>query len=310
MWENEKVTFLIDRESGENRLDTVITNQLSSLSRSAVQKLIVQGNVLLGDQVIKSKNHKVEVGDCITVTLPKPNLIEIKAENIPLEILYEDDFLLVVNKPKGMVVHPGVGNYTGTLVNGLLNHTDKLSSINGELRPGIVHRIDKDTSGLLIIAKTDEAHIKLADELKEHKTLRKYVALVHNGFSEEEGTINMSIGRDPKNRLKYCVTNVNSREAVTHYRVMERLGQYTLIEAKLETGRTHQIRVHMSYINHALYGDSLYGNRKEVIHCNGQMLHARTIGFNHPVTGEYMEFEKEPPKEFTDIVEKIRKNQK
>lgn len=306
MSENEKATFLVDKELKDNRLDIVITNNLNSLSRSAVQKLIKEGNVCIGDKVIREKNHKVNLSDLITVSIPVPNSIEIKPENIPLEIIYEDDFLLVVNKPKGMVVHPAIGNYSNTLVNALLYHTENLSDINGKLRPGIVHRIDKDTSGLLMVAKTNEVHISLAKQLKEHSTNRKYMALVHNGFKEEEGVINKPIGRDPKNRLKRTVTDINSKEAVTYYKVLERLGKFTLIEAKLKTGRTHQIRVHMSYINHALVGDSLYGNKKETINCNGQMLHARLIGFKHPITAEYMEFENEPPKEFLNIINRVR----
>ncbi|MEG0662825.1 MAG: RluA family pseudouridine synthase, partial [Anaerovoracaceae bacterium] len=240
-------------------------------------------------------------------TLP-PNLEpDIVPEDIPIEIVYEDDQVLVINKRKGMVVHPAPGNYTGTVVNGIMHHCkDSLSSINGVKRPGIVHRIDKDTTGLLMIAKTDKAHQSLAAQLEKHTITRGYQAIVYHNLKEDTGKIDLPIGRDPKNRLRMAVVDTGGKRAVTNYRVLERLGKYTLIEARLETGRTHQIRVHLSRLKHPLLGDSTYGPEKNPYGIKGQLLHAYLLGFEHPTTGEYLEFKAELPEEFTKVLEKMR----
>lgn len=309
MAELEKYNLIIDAESEGERIDSYIASSLDGPSRSFVQKLIEKGNVLLNGEVISSKKEKLKEGDEIEITLPEPEVLEILPEDIPLDIVYEDEDVLVVNKARGMVVHPAVGNYTGTLVNAIMHHCgDRLSSINGVVRPGIVHRIDKDTSGLLMIAKNDKAHESLSEQLAEHSITRKYVALVHHNITSDEGTIDEPIGRDPKNRLRQAVTTQNSKRAVTHYKVLERFGNYTLVECQLETGRTHQIRVHMAYIKHPLVGDMVYGPKKSKFKVEGQMLHAKVIGFVHPRTGEYMEFDSELPEYFTDVLEKVRKN--
>lgn len=297
----------ITEEHQGTRIDLVLSLALPETSRSFLQKLITNGAVSIDGEVCKSKKLKVEAGQEVTIVVPEPEQLNIEAENIPLEIVYEDDDVLVVNKPKGMVVHPAVGNYSGTLVNAIMYHCgDSLSSINGVIRPGIVHRIDKDTSGLLMIAKNDTAHNSLAAQLAEHSITRAYQAIVYNNFSDDEGTVDAPIGRDPKNRLRQAVTQQNSKRAVTHYKVLERLGKFTHIEARLETGRTHQIRVHMSYIKHPLLGDFVYGPEKNPYGVQGQMLHAKILGFVHPTTGEYMEFESELPDEFRKTLEKMR----
>ena len=245
--------------------------------------------------------------------MPEPEALDVKAEDIPLEIVYEDDDVAVINKPRGMVVHPGPGNYSGTLVNAIMHHMgDSLSSINGVIRPGIVHRIDKDTSGLLMIAKNDKAHESLAAQLAEHSVTREYTALCYDNIKEEEITIDEPIGRDPKNRLRNAVRGASAKDAITHIKVTERFGKYTLVKAILETGRTHQIRVHMAYIHHPLVGDELYGFRKqsdkvEGVKVSGQLLHAGTLGFVHPSTGEYMEFHSDLPEIFETVLEKLRK---
>lgn len=299
--------FIIEKEMIGTRLDMVLSLALEEASRSSLQKLIEGGQVSVNEEICKVKKYKVKQGDSIKVTLPEPEMLDVVPENIPIEIVYEDEDVLVVNKPKGMVVHPAVGNYTGTLVNAVLYHCDNLSSINGVIRPGIVHRIDKDTSGLLMIAKNDMAHKSLAVQLAEHTITRAYHAIVYSNFTHEEGTINQPIGRDPKNRLRQAVTSLNSKEAVTHYKVLERFGNFTYIEARLETGRTHQIRVHMAYINHPLLGDLVYGPKKIVMGIETQMLHAKVLGFKHPRTGEYMEFHSELPEEFSTVLKKLRK---
>jgi len=297
----------ITEEHQGTRIDLVLSLALPETSRSFLQKLITNGAVSIDGEVCKSKKLKVEAGQEVTIVVPEPEQLNIEAENIPLEIVYEDDDVLVVNKPKGMVVHPAVGNYSGTLVNAIMYHCgDSLSSINGVIRPGIVHRIDKDTSGLLMIAKNDTAHNSLAAQLAEHSITRAYQAIVYNNFSDDEGTVDAPIGRDPKNRLRQAVTQQNSKRAVTHYKVLERLGKFTHIEARLETGRTHQIRVHMSYIKHPLLGDFVYGPEKNPYGVQGQMLHAKILGFVHPTTGEYMEFESDLPEEFRKTLEKMR----
>ncbi len=308
MKESQTYTFLTDEENKSTRLDLVLSLQLREVSRSFIQKLIEQGQVKVNGQVCTSKKYKTETGDRVEITIPEPQELKAEAENIPLDIVYEDDDLLVVNKSRGMVVHPAAGNESGTLVNAVMYHCgDRLSSINGVIRPGIVHRIDKDTSGLLVIAKNDAAHESLSRQLEQHTITRRYEALVFNNFAEDEGTVDAPIGRDPNNRLRQAVTVQNSKRAVTHWRVLERFGKYTLIEAKLETGRTHQIRVHMAYIKHPLVGDFVYGPRKQPFNVEGQLLHAKILGFVHPRTGEYMEFERPRPEIFERVLEKLRR---
>lgn len=303
----EKYNLIIEPEAVGERIDSYIAASLDGPSRSFVQKLIERGNVLLNGEVLTSKKEKLKASDEIEITLPEPEKLEVLAEDIPLNIIYEDDDVLIVNKPRGMVVHPAVGNYTGTLVNAIMHHCgERLSSINGVIRPGIVHRIDKDTSGLLMIAKNDMAHESLSKQLSEHSITRKYVALVYNNITVDSGTIDEPIGRDPKNRLRQAVTAQNSKRAVTHYKVLERFGSYTLVECQLETGRTHQIRVHMAYIKHPLLGDMVYGPKKSKFKIEGQMLHAKVIGFVHPRTGEYMEFDSELPDYFVEVLRKVR----
>jgi len=297
----ELITFRINEDQEGQRIDSVLSSLMEDVSRSYVQKLIEEGFVS-----VKKKNAKLKAGQEITVRLPNPKAIEALPEEIPLDIVYEDDDLIVVNKPKGMVVHPGAGNENGTLVNALLFHCNTLSKINGNFRPGIVHRIDKDTSGLLVCAKSDLAHKALSQQLETHSMTRRYIGVCFFGFKEDEGTIDAPIGRDPKNRLKMAIVE-DGRRAVTHYRVLERFEGFTLIEARLETGRTHQIRVHMASKNRPLLGDVVYGPAKQAFGLTGQMLHAKTLGFIHPRTGQYLEFCVDPPKEFTDILEKLRK---
>jgi 23S rRNA pseudouridine1911/1915/1917 synthase len=296
------------------RLDAYIASK-SELSRSAATKLIENGCVLVNQKEI-TKKYVVRVDDTIEITLPELKPSEVVPQQIPLDIVYEDEHLLVINKPSGMVVHPAAGNYEGTLVNALLYYCkDELSGINGEQRPGIVHRIDKDTSGLLVVAKNDEAHKGLSSQLSEHKIVREYHALVNGGFSSDEGVINLPIGRNPNDRKKMAVikdSRVKSREAITHYRVLERFGRITYLALQLETGRTHQIRVHMSHKGHALLGDTVYGGgntafeKKHSALLSGQCLHAKKLSFTHPITKEEMTFECELPKEFSSLLEILR----
>ncbi|MCR5636427.1 MAG: RluA family pseudouridine synthase [Clostridiales bacterium] len=301
----EIIEFKITENSGGERIDKSVSEN-TELSRSAAQKLIEQNAVLVNDAPVKS-NYKVKLNDMVKVNVPEPKNIETTPENIPLEIIYEDDWLLVVNKPKGMVVHPAAGNYSGTLVNALLYHCkDSLSGINGEIRPGIVHRIDKNTSGLLIVAKNDAAHIKLAQQIKEHSFTREYEAVVHGTFKSEKGTVNLPIGRHGTDRKKMAVTNKNSRNAVTHYEVIKQYEKYTHIRLKLETGRTHQIRVHMAYLGHPVAGDDVYGKKNTDKELCGQCLHAKKIGFVHPKTGEYMEFDSDLPEYFKNFLSKLK----
>lgn len=287
-------------------MDSVLSLLLTEASRSYLVKLIEQGRLTVNGKIETSKKYKVKTGDLIVLDMPEPEVLKVEAEDIPLDIVYEDDDLLVVNKPRGMVVHPAQGNYTGTLVNALMYHCkDRLSSINGVIRPGIVHRIDKDTSGLLMIAKNDRAHESLSEQLRVHSINRRYVALVYDNIAKDEGTIDLPIGRDPRNRLKKKVNGENPKEAVTHYEVLERFGKYTLLRLRLETGRTHQIRVHMSYMKHPIVGDPLYGPQKQPSFLNGQLLHAQILGFVHPASGEYMEFKAELPNDFKDAMKKL-----
>lgn len=306
---NDKYIFSIDKEHQSTRLDLVLSLQFEEISRSFVQKLIESGNVKINGEICFVKKYKVNEGDEIEIDIPQPKELKIEAEDIPLDIVYEDDDVLVVDKPRGMVVHPAAGNENGTLVNAIMYHCgDRLSSINGVIRPGIVHRIDKDTSGLLVIAKNDSAHESLSRQLAEHTVTRRYEALLFDNLNEDEGTINEPLARDPSNRLRYAVVHgKNSKRAVTHWKVLKRFGRFTLIEARLETGRTHQIRVHMSYIKHPLVGDMLYGPRKQPFDVSGQLLHAKKLGFIHPKTGEYMEFESHRPEIFDRVLEKLEK---
>ncbi|NCC15489.1 MAG: RluA family pseudouridine synthase [Clostridia bacterium] len=302
----EYFTFGAEREDVGCRIDVFIAENMEIISRSGVQRLIEEGHVRLNGAAVKA-NYKLREKDVIDVEIPEAKTVEILPENIPLNILYEDKDVIVVNKPQGMVVHPAPGHTTGTLVNALLYHCgDELSGINGEKRPGIVHRIDKDTSGVLMIAKNDTAHQSLAEQLSEHSITRKYNAIVFNGFQEDEGTVDQPIGRNPLDRKKMAITQKHSRKAVTHYRVIERMGNFTLIEAQLETGRTHQIRVHLTFIGHPLLGDMVYGPKKQPFQLDGQALHARVLGFVHPTTGQYMEFEAPLPESFEKLLLRIK----
>ena len=293
-------------ENADNiRIDKFVTENADSLTRSAVQKLI-EGNNITVNGTFPSKNLKLKFGDEIIVNIPEPEPCEAMPENIPLDIVFEDDDLLVVNKPRDMVVHPATGNYSGTLVNALLYHCgDSLSGINGVLRPGIVHRIDKDTSGLLIVAKNDFSHNLLAEQIKEHSFTRKYQAVVVGNIKDDSGTINAPIGRHPTDRKKMAVTQKNSRNAVTHYKVIARYNGYTHVELTLETGRTHQIRVHMAYIGHPVAGDPVYGGKKYITKLNGQCLHAYYISFVHPRTNQTLSFSAPLPDYFKEFLKLI-----
>lgn len=302
----EKHEFILDSEDEGKRLDVFLADNLEDYSRSYLQKLIKEKRALINQEPGKNRTLLKE-GDEVTIEIPEPKPLEIKAENIPIEIVYEDEVLLVVNKPQGMVVHPGAGNYEGTLVNALMYHCQgKLSSINGIIRPGIVHRIDKDTSGLLMVAKTDQAHRSLQKQLKDRTVSRRYLLLVHGVMEEEKAVIDAPIGRSPNNPLKMAVVD-SGRFAKTHITVLERFEKYSLAEARLETGRTHQIRVHLQYIGHSLVGDPVYGPMKAHFSLKGQMLHAKTLGFIHPVTEKYMEFDSPVPDYFQKIISTLRK---
>lgn len=299
----EKLFFTI--EKGGERIDKYLSEQLEDMTRSHIQKLIKENMVRVNGMTVKS-NFKLSASDQIEVEIPELKEPDILPENIPLDILYEDQDILVVNKPKGMVVHPAPGHYTGTLVNAIMYHCkDNLSGINGVMRPGIVHRIDMDTTGSLLICKNNRAHQALAKQLKEHSITRKYHAIVHGRLKEDEGTIDKPIGRHPIDRKKMSVHCTNGREAVTHYRVLKRFQQFTYIECQLETGRTHQIRVHMSSIGHPILGDQVYGPAKCPYKLQGQTLHAKVLGITHPTTGEYMEFDAPLPDYFQGLLEKM-----
>lgn len=288
------------------RLDVFVA-AAADVTRSRAASLIEQGFVTVNGNTADKKT-KLKTGDSVCISIPKPTAYTAAAENIPLDIVYEDGELLVVNKPKGMVVHPAAGNYSGTLVNALMWHCgDSLSGINGIMRPGIIHRIDKNTSGLLIVAKNDNAHRKLAEQIKEHSFTREYEAVVYGNIKCESGTVNAPIGRHPVKRKQMAVTDKNAKNAVTHYTVLERLNGFTYVRLCLETGRTHQIRVHMAYIGHPVAGDDVYGPKKVIKSLNGQCLHARKIGFIHPTTGEYMEFSSPLPEYFTEFLKECRK---
>lgn len=301
-----EVVFEVSPNMEGERIDKCISSFLSSLSRSYIQKLIKEGNVFVNDVPVKA-NYKVKVEDGVRFVIPKSVEPDIPAQDIALDILYEDKDLLIVNKPKNMVVHPAPGHYEGTLVNAVLYHCQgELSGINGVMRPGIVHRIDKDTTGSLIICKNDEAHNAIAALLKTHDITRKYRAVVFGMVKEDEGTISAPIGRHPTDRKKMAVNEKNGKHAVTHYKVLERFNGYTYVECQLETGRTHQIRVHMASIGHPLLGDEVYTNRNAPFKLEGQVLHAMTIGFVHPSTGKYMEFEAPLPEYFTRLLDILK----
>ncbi|MBQ1171262.1 MAG: RluA family pseudouridine synthase [Lachnospiraceae bacterium] len=300
---DEIITFTASIEDEDERIDKALTNYFENISRSYVQKMIKDGNAYANDKVIKA-NYRLKEGDIIRCCIPPCTEPEIKPEDIPLDILYEDEDILIVNKPKDMVVHPSAGHYSHTLVNGLLFHCQgKLSGINGVFRPGIVHRIDKDTTGSLIVCKNETAHNCIAEQLKEHSITRKYRAIVYGNFDQTEGTIEAPIGRDEKDRKKMAVNYKNGKNAITHYRVLKQFQGYSYIECQLETGRTHQIRVHMTSIGHPLLGDTTYGARSSKFHLQGQCLHAMTIGFIHPSTKQYMEFEAPLPEYFLHLLD-------
>lgn len=303
--------FNIDSEAEGKRLDTFLSEKIEGYSRTYMQKLIEEEHCKVNGKSAKS-NLKLRNGDRVEASIPAPVPLAVEPEKIELDIVYEDSHIVVINKPQGMVVHPAHGNYTGTVVNALLEHCGSLSDyngltgINGVMRPGIVHRIDKDTSGIIVIAKTNEAHLSLSEQLKEHSISRKYTALLEGKLKDDTGTVETLIGRNPKDRKKMAVVHTNGKRAVTHYRVLERFDGYTLIEAVLETGRTHQIRVHMSHLGHPVVGDTVYGYKKQRFQTEGQQLHARVLGFIHPASGEYVEFEAPLPNYFEKILEILR----
>ena len=303
----EIYTFTPDDEQKNVRIDKFLSEQLPDQSRSYLQKLLKEGNVTVNEKPVKA-NYKVQLSDTVRLELPEPENPDILPEDIPLDILYEDEDVLIVNKPKGMVVHPAAGHYQGTLVNAVMAHCgDSLSGINGVMRPGIVHRIDKDTTGALLVCKNDIAHRDLAEQLKCHSIRRRYRAVVQGNLKEDEGTIEGPIGRHPTDRKKMAINHKNGKDAITHYKVLERFGEATYVECRLETGRTHQIRVHMASIGHPLLGDTVYGSSKNPYHLEGQALHAMILGFVHPRTGEYMEFTAPLPEYFVKLLTKLRK---
>lgn len=297
--------YIIEEENVGKRLDLFVSENEVDMSRSFVQGIIEKQQVKVNGQIKKS-NYKLRVGDQVQVELAEPVELQVEAEDIPLDIIYEDSDVIVINKPQDMVVHPAPGNYTGTLVNGLLYHCKDLSGINGVIRPGIVHRIDKDTSGVLVVAKNDKSHNSLAMQLKDHSMKRTYYAIVEGIVKEEEGTVRTNIGRHPVERIKMAVVK-DGKEAITNYKVLERFKSNTLVECRLATGRTHQIRVHMAHLHHPLIGDQVYGYKKQKFKLQGQALHAKNLGFIHPTTGEYMEFDSQLPEYFQDILDKLRK---
>lgn len=299
----QMVPVPIEQENA--RIDRCLAELLGELSRSYIQKLLKEGQVLVNGQAVKA-SYRVCLGDLISLDIPEAVEPKIQAEDMALDILYEDQDVILVNKPKGMVVHPAAGHYSGTLVNGLMAHCrDQLSGINGVMRPGIVHRIDRDTTGVLIVCKNDFAHSKVAAQLKEHSITRRYLAVVHGVIKEEEGTVDAPIGRHPTERKKMSINEKNGRPAVTHYQVLRRFGHYTYLECRLETGRTHQIRVHMASIGHPLLGDEVYGPHKCPFSLQGQTLHAAVFGFIHPRTGEYLEFTAPLPEYFEKLLKQL-----
>ena len=303
-----EITFHISEQNYNVRIDRFLAEQLPDISRSYIQKLIKEKQIYVNGQPVKA-NYKTGTQDEIKIHIPELTEPDIVPENIPLDILYEDHDILIVNKPKGMVVHPAAGHYSGTLVNALMYYCkDDLSGINGVMRPGIVHRIDMDTTGSLLVCKNDIAHQKMADQLKEHHIKRIYHAIVHGVIKEDEGTVDGPIGRHPIDQKKMSINYKNGKPAVTHYRVLQRFSNYTYVECQLETGRTHQIRVHMASIHHPLLGDSVYGPAKCPFKLQGQTLHAKILGIHHPVTGEYLEIDAPLPQYFSDLLIKLDKS--
>lgn len=304
--------IVVEEEDSSKRLDMYLVENVDNVTRSYIKNLIDEGNILVNGKVVKS-GYKVKENDEIDIDMPVVEDNKIVPENIPLDIIYEDEDIIIVNKPKGMVVHPANGNYTGTMVNSLMySHKGKLSDINGVIRPGIVHRIDKDTSGILVVAKNNDAHRKLSEQFKVHSIKRKYIALVKGIIKEENLDIDLPIGRSQKDRKKMAVTNKNSKNAVTHIKVLKRFyaSNVTLCEAELETGRTHQIRVHMAYIHHPLVGDEVYGKKDNNFKIEGQCLHAKYLGFIHPRTGKFVEFDSKLPDYFQNLLDKLEKKEK
>ena len=303
----EQREFVVEQETAGQRIDRFLSGEDTGLSRSALQALVADGHVLCNGRLV-AKSLKLKAGDTIVLEIPDAKPIEAVPQDIPLEIVYEDEHLLVVNKPKGMVVHPAPGNPDGTMVNALLWHcAGRLSGIGGAIRPGIVHRIDKDTSGLLVVAKTDAAHQALTEQMSVHSIHRVYHAVVYGNLKEDAGFVEAPIGRDPKDRKKMAVTQQNSKYAYTGWQVLERFGNFTYIACKLKTGRTHQIRVHMASIGHPLAGDAVYGPKNCIRSLNGQCLHAKELGFVHPATGEWMQFDSSLPDWFQDYLSRLRK---
>ena len=303
--------YIVDENDKKKRLDKFLQEKDLNITRSYIKTLIEEGYIKVNEEKVKS-GYSLKKDDIVDIVIKEDETCDINPENISLDIVYEDDDIIIVNKPKGMVVHPANGNYTGTLVNALMySHKDKLSSINGSIRPGIIHRIDKDTSGILVVAKNDEAHKKLSSIFKVHDIKREYIALVKGIVKEDRLDINLPIGRSAKDRKKMAVTNKNSREAITHIEVLERFyaSNVTLVKATLETGRTHQIRVHMSYMNHPIVGDEVYGKKDPKFKVTGQMLHAKLLGFKHPTTNEYVEFDSELPEYFKNILDVLEKKE-
>lgn len=306
------MNYIIEKEDASKRLDVFLSEKIEDATRSYIKTLIDDGKITVNLAKVKA-GYKLKIGDSIDVEIVEKKPENIVAEDIPLDIVYEDDDIIIVNKPKGMVVHPANGNYTGTMVNSLMNsHKDNLSSINGVIRPGIVHRIDKDTSGILVVAKNDYAHKKLSEQFKVHSIKRKYIALVKGIIKEDKLTIDRPIGRSIKDRKKMAVTEKNSRRAITHISVLKRFysSNVTLIEAELETGRTHQIRVHMAYLHHPLVGDEVYGKKDSKFKVNGQMLHAKYLGFIHPTSGKFVEFDSPLPEYFSSILMSLENREK
>ncbi|UHA74107.1 RluA family pseudouridine synthase [Paenibacillus sp. 481] len=304
--ETDALEWVVAPEQAKERIDKFVTESLEEdVSRSQVQLWIRDGHVKVNGAAVKT-NHKCAVGDVIRLVTPEATSVNIEAQPIPLDVYYEDADVIVINKPRGMVVHPAPGHTSGTVVNALMHHCTDLSGINGELRPGIVHRIDKDTSGLLMAAKNDRAHVSLAQQLKDHTVTRKYLALVHGNIPHDQGTVDAPIGRDAADRKMYTVTERNSKHAVTHFRVLERFGNATFVELKLETGRTHQIRVHLKFIGHPLVGDPMYSRGTRGITMDGQALHAATLGFVHPATGESLEFTAPLPEDMELLLASLR----
>lgn len=301
--------IVVEDNNLKKRLDSYIVDKIQELSRTTVKRLIDEEKILVNGKKQKS-SYRPEKGDCISIDTPEAHEIELEAQNIPVPVIYEDNDIIVVNKPKGMVVHPANGNPDGTLVNAILAMCkDSLSGIGGEIRPGIVHRLDKDTSGLLIVAKNDEAHIKMSKQIQDRKVTKKYIALVKGVISENEATIDLPIGRSTKDRKKMAV-DAKGKNAITHFKVLKRYNNYTLLELKIDTGRTHQIRVHMSYIGHPVVGDSVYSNGKNEFGVEGQMLHARYLEFKHPITGEELKLEAPIPNYFEDVLQRLENNNK